>query len=61
MAALFYSVRVFDGFEVTADNVRGALPQFSSRPGSRMRANASELRTALGTLALYSARKPEIP
>jgi hypothetical protein len=32
-AALFYSVRLIDGFEVTRDNVRGALPALFESAG----------------------------
>jgi ubiquinone/menaquinone biosynthesis C-methylase UbiE len=59
MAALFYSVRLLDGFEVTADNVRGALPALFEESGLEDARERNRLRTALGTLALYSARKPE--
>jgi ubiquinone/menaquinone biosynthesis C-methylase UbiE len=61
MAALFYSVRVIDGFEVTRDNMRGALPQIFQQAGLEDAGERQQLRTALGTLALYSARKPETP
>jgi ubiquinone/menaquinone biosynthesis C-methylase UbiE len=60
MAALFYSVRVIDGFEVTRDNVRGALPQLFLQAGLENAREHQRLRTALGTLSLYSARKPAI-
>ena len=58
MAALFLSVRAFDGFEVTADNARGALPALFEAAGLRDAKERRRMRTALGTLALYSARKP---
>ena len=58
MAALFLQVRAFDGFAVTADNVRGALPALFEQAGLEDARQRRTLRTALGTLALYSARKP---
>ncbi len=58
MAALFLQVRAFDGFAVTADNVRGALPSLFEAAGLQDASERRRLRTALGTLALYSARKP---
>lgn len=57
MAALFLSVRALDGFEVTADNVRGALPALFEEAGLEDAKERQRLRTALGTLCLYSARK----
>jgi SAM-dependent methyltransferase len=58
MAALFFGVRAFDGFEATADNVRGALPGLFEEAGLVNAAERQRLRTALGTLTLYSASKP---
>ncbi len=58
MAALVLSVRAFDGFEVTRDNIAGALPGLFEQAGLEDVALRDELRTALGTLAFYSARKP---
>lgn len=56
MAALFLAIRTFDGFGVTADNAAGALPRMFEDAGlvdARLR---DRLRTALGTIALYSAQ-----
>jgi SAM-dependent methyltransferase len=58
MAALFLSVRAFDGFEVTADNARGALPEMFEDAGLEDARECRRLRTVLGTLALYSAQRP---
>jgi ubiquinone/menaquinone biosynthesis C-methylase UbiE len=58
MAALSLSIRAFDGFEVTAENLRGALPSLFERAGLENAQERRRLRTTLGTLALYSARKP---
>jgi SAM-dependent methyltransferase len=57
MAALFFGVRAFDGFEATADNVRGALPALFEEAGLVNAAERQRLRTVLGTLTLYSASK----
>ena len=58
MAALSLSIRAFDGFEVTAENLRGALPTLFGQAGLHDVQERRRLRTTLGTLALYSARKP---
>lgn len=58
MAALSLSIRAFDGFEVTAENLRGALPSLFEQAGLENARERERLRTTLGTLALYSARKP---
>ena len=58
MAALSLSIRAFDGFEVTAENLRGALPSLFGQAGLQDAQERRRLRTTLGTLALYSARKP---
>jgi ubiquinone/menaquinone biosynthesis C-methylase UbiE len=58
MAALSLSIRAFDGFEVTAENLRGALPSLFGQAGLQDAQERRRLRTTLGTLALYSAQKP---
>ena len=58
MAALFLPVRMVDGFDVTAENVRGELPAVFSGAGLADASLDGELRTPSGTLALYSAAKP---
>lgn len=57
-AALFLPVRIFDGFAVTADNRRGALPDLFEEAGMTGVRVEGRLRTALGTLELLRARKP---
>lgn len=57
MAVLSLSIRAFDGFEVTAENLRGALPSLFEQAGLENAQERERLRTTLGTLALYSARK----
>jgi len=56
MAALFLTVRAFDGFEVTADNARGVLPALFEEAGLEDAQERRRLRTSLGTIALLSAR-----
>lgn len=58
MAAASLPLRVFDGFGVTADNVSGALPGLFEQAGFEQVAVRDRLRTPLGTLALFEARKP---
>ena len=58
MAALFLSVRVLDGFAVTADNAAGCLPALFGEAGLEDARARRRMRTALGTVVLYSARKP---
>jgi SAM-dependent methyltransferase len=57
-AALFLGVRAFDGFGVTADNARGALPGLIEAAGLGDVQRRGRMRTAFGTLELLSARKP---
>jgi ubiquinone/menaquinone biosynthesis C-methylase UbiE len=57
MAAAFLVVRAFDGSEPTAANVRGELPEMFRAVGLDAEQRA-QLRTPLGTLAFYAARKP---
>jgi ubiquinone/menaquinone biosynthesis C-methylase UbiE len=58
MAAAVLQVRLFDGFGVTADNVSGALPGLFESTGFEHTRTLDQLRTPLGTLALYEAAKP---
>ena len=57
MRALFTTVRAFDGFAVTAENARGALPELFESAGLERARVQEQLRTPLGTLAIYGARK----
>jgi ubiquinone/menaquinone biosynthesis C-methylase UbiE len=57
-AALFGVVRRFDGEEETRDNARGLLPTFFERAGLADARARGTMRTLLGTLAFYSARRP---
>ena len=58
MRALVTSVRVFDGFEQTRDNVNGALPEIFERAGLADASERDRFRTAVGTVALYGATRP---
>lgn len=58
MAAAFLGVRLFDGFENTRENVRGALPAIFEQAGLKDAEQTGRLRTPFGTLALYRARRP---
>ena len=55
-AAAFLSVRAFDGFDNTRDNVKGRLPQIFEAAGLEGAEQTMKMRTAFGTLALYRAR-----
>lgn len=59
MAAAFQLVRVLDGFAITADNFKGLLPKHFESAGFEQVAIRREYATILGTIALYSARKPK--
>jgi SAM-dependent methyltransferase len=56
MRGLFVTVRALDGFDVTADNARGALPRLFEEAGLVDAGVQDSFRTPLGTLALYLAR-----
>jgi SAM-dependent methyltransferase len=57
MAVAFLGIRLLDGFENTADNVRGELPRIFEEAGLADAAETDRLRTPLGTMALYSAER----
>jgi ubiquinone/menaquinone biosynthesis C-methylase UbiE len=59
MAAAFLGIRLLDGFENTADNVRGELPAIFEEAGLRRAEQTDRLRTVLGTLALYRAERSD--
>lgn len=58
MRMAFLLVRMLDGFETTADNVRGLLPQFFRAAGFEDVEESARYMTIVGTLSLYRARKP---
>jgi SAM-dependent methyltransferase len=58
MRAAIMSVRLFDGFEQTADNVAGALPEIFGEAGFDAPTETNRFRTVFGSLSLYRARRP---
>lgn len=58
MRLLFHSVQFLDGFETTADNVSGLLPEIFETAGFHDVSTHGEIRTICGTMTLYSAAKP---
>lgn len=57
MRAVFLQVRLFDGWEQTRANAAGALPDFFEEAGLADTVEHDRLRTAFGTLTLYSAKR----
>ena len=55
----FLLVQVLDGFETTRDSVAGVLPVMMAQAGFVSVHHTQDFATALGTMALYSAAKPE--
>lgn len=55
----FYLVQVLDGFDTTADNVRGLLPELMRAAGLDAVAETAQYATVFGPLSLYRARRPE--
>lgn len=53
--AQFLFVQAFDGFETTADNVKGELPAIFAGAGLEQVRESGRLRLAAGSLSLYSA------
>ena len=58
MRLAFLGVQILDGFATTADNVRGLLPGLLLRTGFTKVEITGCFSTLLGTLSLFSARKP---
>jgi SAM-dependent methyltransferase len=58
MRAAITTVRMFDGFEQTRDNVAGALPAIFEEAGFESPSETHRFRTVFGSLSLYRARKP---
>lgn len=55
--ALFWMVRLFDGLELTRDHAAGRLPGLIAEAGLSDVREHDRLRTCLGTLGLFSARR----
>jgi SAM-dependent methyltransferase len=58
MRAAITTVRMFDGFEQTRDNVAGALPAIFEEAGFESPSETRRFRTVFGSLSLYRAGKP---
>lgn len=58
MHAFSLSICLLDGFEPTRDNLNGQLPEILEQEGLTDSRQTGQIRTAFGTLALYSASKP---
>jgi len=58
MRAAFVSIQLLDGFDNTADNVKGLLPEFMRAAGFTNVAERRRFSTMWGTLSLYRAAKP---
>lgn len=57
MRLTFYLVQILDGFETTADNVNGRIPEFLERAGFKEVKELERVNTLFGTISLYSAKK----
>jgi SAM-dependent methyltransferase len=58
MRILFLGIQLLDGFPTTRDNVAGRLPEFMRQAGFAEVQERRRFATPLGTISLYSARKP---
>jgi len=58
MRTAFLLVQMLDGFETTADNVSGLLPELFRAAGFEEVQETARYMTVVGTLSLHSARKP---
>lgn len=58
MRGAFLLVQLLDGFETTADNVKGVLPQLFADVGFQRLRETARYTTMFGTLSLYDGRKP---
>lgn len=53
MRGLFYGIQMLDGFETTADNVAGLLPELMRGAGFREVEETRRFATMFGTISLY--------
>lgn len=58
MRALFLLIQLLDGFETTADNVNGVLPQLIREAGFEPVRQIANYATTFGTLSLHTAARP---
>ncbi|HWU67710.1 MAG TPA: class I SAM-dependent methyltransferase [Stenotrophobium sp.] len=59
MRTAFLGIQLLDGFDTTADNVRGLLPQMMRDAGFSEVVETRRYATIFGTISLYRARKSE--
>lgn len=59
MRSVFLLVQFLDGFETTADNVQGRLPELIEDAGFQEVRKTAEFATPLGTISILSTKKPE--
>lgn len=57
LRSAFLIVQLLDGFETTADNIEGLLPDFMTRSGFEHVVETRQVWTALGSVSLYQAVK----
>lgn len=57
MRVAFLAVQLLDGFATTTDSVRGRLPSMIEQAGFADVTETQRLRTPLGTMSLYRARR----
>lgn len=58
MRGLFLGIQLLDGFNTTADNVAGLLPEFMRECGFQAVKETTRYATIFGTLSLYRAVRP---
>lgn len=60
MRALFWCVRLFEGFENTRANAAGALPAMLAEGGFEGVVTTHRVETVFGTVVLHKAKKPRL-
>ncbi|MGH8528476.1 MAG: class I SAM-dependent methyltransferase [Nevskiales bacterium] len=58
MRVAYLGIQLLDGFETTADNMRGRLPQLMADVGLVAVRESQRFATVFGTMTLYRAQKP---
>ncbi len=58
MRTAYFGIQLLDGFDNTADNVNGLLPEFMRAAGFADVAETRRFATMFGTMSLYRAVKP---
>lgn len=58
MGMAFQGIRILDGYETTADNAAGRLPQLFADSGFARVTHTRNYPTVFGTMALYTALRP---